>query len=203
VYAARAPRASIQARLRGRFEALAGKPADCFRKAAIALSTERRTCETVGGAVAHCALAGFLDPQGRRVGCLGHPTVTGGPDLRDLGTFGEHTCEAFQCPSAGVLTDEEIVLARDGCDDWYLYGLVISDVAFLRACLRAVESEAGHAVALRHLEQLAVRASLRSLLALKEGAAPFGDGLQPGQNLRALAQRVARAMATVEPASVR
>jgi hypothetical protein len=195
LYAFNADRPSIDSRLRSRTAALSGQAGEAFREAAGALAVERRTSEALGGAVAHCALAGFLDPDGRRVGCLGHPTVTGGSDLRDLGSFGAHTCEAFQCPSVGEATDEEIALARDGCDDWCLYGRVITDLVFLRACLGAVKSAVGRAPCLRDLESTGVRAALGRLLSLKAGQPPFGAGPERAWPLGSLAEGVALAIA--------
>ncbi|HEY3446209.1 MAG TPA: hypothetical protein VGK67_07580 [Myxococcales bacterium] len=187
-------RAAIAEKLQARFDALSGRPADEFGKAAIALTAQRRTSGVFGEAVAHCTLAGFLDPGGRRVGCLGHRMATRGPDLRDLGSYGALTCEEFQCPAVGAYSDDEIALAREACDDWYLYGLVITDPTFLHACLEQVHKAAPRALVPADLARAPVREALRRMFALKEGARPYGDGPEPGWDLGSLAVAVARAL---------
>ncbi|HYI01251.1 hypothetical protein, partial [Hyalangium sp.] len=94
-------------------------------------------------AVRVCPLLGFLDDAQRTVGCLGHPKVTGGVDLRDCGVYRASICETFTCPSFGWLEDAQARLVHAACADWYLYGLVITDVEFVRGCLRLVERELG------------------------------------------------------------
>jgi hypothetical protein len=83
-----------------------------------------------------CTLLGFVDPDRKRVGCLGHPTMTGGVDLRDCGVYDSGTCESFLCPSYTWLTEAQARLVQRACPDWYLYGLVITDAEFVRGCLR-------------------------------------------------------------------
>jgi len=190
------PREAIAEKLEERFGALRGRPEAAFRQAAAALTARRRTTGVFGEPVAHCTLAGFLDAEGRRVGCLGHRQATGGPDLRDLGSYGALTCEEFQCPAVGAYSDDEIALVRDGCDDWFLYGLVITDPSFVSACLAAVRGSAGRPLVPADLSRSEVRAALRRMFALKEGARPYGEGPEPGWDLPALAKGVAEALAT-------
>ena len=193
LYTGLSTRAAVESRLRERFEAFVDKPTEAFAVSARAMAAARRSGEAVGGALGQCALAGFLDREGRRVGCLGHASVTGGRDCRDLGSFGAFTCEGFRCPSVGAATDDEIALARDG-SDWFLYGLVITDLAFLRECLEAVRAAAGRALAPADLEDPGTCAAVRSLFALKERAAPFGDSAFHEPDLGPLARAVASAM---------
>ena len=82
-----------------------------------------------------CPLLGFLDGAEQRVGCLAHPRVTGGADLRDCGVYSADTCETFTCPSFLWLDDALAGLVRDACADWYVYGLVVTDVEFVRGAL--------------------------------------------------------------------
>jgi hypothetical protein len=132
-----------------------------------------------------CSLLGYLDRAETRVGCLGHPAATGGPDLRTCGAYEPGICEAFLCPSHAWLSEEEAAIAEAACaGDAWLYGLVVTDVPFLRAALGAVAARAGQRVELRHLGDARFRAAFRDLLALKEELAPGSDGLfgafQPG-----------------------
>ena len=126
-------------------------------------------------AVRVCPLLGFLDTERTRVGCLGHPKVTGGTDLRDCGVYHAELCETFTCPSFTWLTDAQARLVQAACADWYLYGLVITDVEFVRGCLRLLEWERAGPV---NPEALLARPealeAMRRLFALKETAPERG-----------------------------
>jgi hypothetical protein len=124
-----------------------------------------------------CPLLGFLDDAGTRVGCLAHPAATGGPDLRDCGAYDARICDTFFCPSFSWLTEEEAALAEAAVADFHLYGLVVTDVPFLRASLAGVAALVGARVELRHVAGAPFRAALRRLLALKEELAPGSDGI--------------------------
>lgn len=148
---------------------------EAYAAAARAL-TEARREPPLFPAVRVCPLLGFLDEAHTRVGCLGHPKVTGGPDLRDCGVYRADICETFTCPSFSWLTDAQARLVQAACADWYLYGLVITDVEFVRGCLKLLEWEVAAPV---DPDALASRpASLeavRRLFALKETAPGRGS----------------------------
>lgn len=120
-----------------------------------------------------CPLLGFVDDAGRTVGCLGHPKVTGGADLRDCGVYDARTCESFECPSFIWLTPSQAQLIRAACPDWYVYGLVVTDVDFVRGCLRLLADAAGRAidaaVILRSPHALEAAAALFALKAASTG----------------------------------
>jgi hypothetical protein len=125
-----------------------------------------------------CPLLGFLDEARTRIGCLAHPSATGGPDLRDCGVYDAQVCGSFFCPSHSWLSEDEAALAVLACaGDPYLYGLVITDVDFLRAALQGVAALTGAAVESRHLDHARFLDALRDLFALKEELAPGSDGL--------------------------
>lgn len=133
-----------------------------------------------------CPLLGFLDEAETRVGCLAHPLVTGGPDLRDAGVYDVTICESFLCPSHAWLDEEEAELTELATGDFHLYGLVVTDVPFLRAALGAVAALTGARVERRHLARPAFREALTRLLALKEELEPGSEGLfgafRPGRD---------------------
>jgi len=141
-----------------------------------------------------CPLLGFLDAAGTRIGCLAHPLATGGPDLRAAGAYDVTTCEAFLCPSHAWLSEEEAQLAEGACGDWHLYGLVVTDVPFLRAVLGAVAGVVGQRVERRHLDQPSFRRALRALLAMKEELEPGSEGLfgafRPGRDGEPVPRRI-------------
>jgi hypothetical protein len=134
-----------------------------------------------------CPLLGWLDEGRTRIGCLAHPLATGGRDLRDAGEYDAATCQAFLCPSHAWLAEEEAEMVRALCagDPW-LYGLVVTDVPFVRAVLGAVADRCGARVEPRHLAAAPFHRALRGLLALKEELEPGSDGLygafRPGRD---------------------
>jgi len=170
-------RAAVRAELARRTDALAPVPRtpEAFRAAAAALGADGP--EPLFPSVRVCPLLGFLDAARTRVGCLAHPLATGGPDLRDCGVYDASICETFYCPSFSWLSEEEAALAEAACGDFHLYGLVVTDVPFLRAALAAVAARTRASVELRHLDHAPFRAALRRLLATKEELAPGSDGL--------------------------
>jgi hypothetical protein len=170
-------RAGIAAELSRRTHALRGveRTPSAFRAAAAELARDGPS--PLFPSVRVCPLLGFLDEAETRVGCLAHPSATGGPDLRDCGAYEAAICEAFACPSHSWLTEEEAALAEALSADFHLYGLVVTDVPFLRAALGAIADRAGARVELRHVGHAPFRTALRALLALKEELAPGSEGL--------------------------
>jgi len=160
-----------------RTDALAGRPRtpEAFRAAAARLAAAEP--EPVFPSVRVCPLLGWVDPQRTRVGCLAHPVVTGGVDLRDCGAYDAFTCGSFLCPSHAWLTEEEAEIVDRACADALLYGLVVTDVDFVRAVLTAVAALAGARVELRHLALPGFREALRGVLSLKEELEPGSEGL--------------------------
>ncbi|MEI7704575.1 MAG: hypothetical protein WCK73_08235 [Deltaproteobacteria bacterium] len=178
--------AEIRARLDARTDALAGVPRtrDAFREAARRLSATEPA--PLFPSVRVCPLLGWLDPARTRVGCLAHPATTGGPDLRDEGVYDASICETFLCPSHSWLTEAEADEIDVVCADAHLYGLVVTDVPFVRAVLEAVGRLAGEKPGRTHLDRPEVRSALRRLFALKEELEPGSEGLfgafRPGQD---------------------
>jgi hypothetical protein len=171
-------RPALEALLARQTEALERTPrtAAAFRAAAAGLAG--RDESPLFPSVRLCPLLGYLDPARTRVGCLAHPLATGGPDLRDCGAYDVRTCDGFMCPSHSWLSEEEAELVAAVCqDDWYLYGLTITDVPFVRAALAGVAALNGVQPRLRHLGNADFRGWMKRLLALKEELAPGSDGL--------------------------
>jgi hypothetical protein len=171
-------RAGVRQALDRRTAALRGLPrtAEAYRAAAGRLRADE--APPLFPLVRICPLLGWLDDAQTRVGCLAHPLVTGGPDLRDCGAYDVRTCDTFFCPSHSWLTEDEAELAAEALGgDAYLYGLVVTDVPFLRAALEGVARLAGARVRREHLSAEPFRRALVALLALKEELAPGSEGL--------------------------
>lgn len=164
-------RATVTAALELRTETLKPLPKvyESYRDAARSL--RGKDPEALFEAVRVCPMLGFLDEQKTQVGCLAHPLVTGGVELRDCGAFSAIICHTFECPSYIWLSDKMARWVKEGCADWYLYGLVVTDVEFVRGCVKLLEAELAGPVDLeRVLGNEAAMAATRALFGLKESA---------------------------------
>lgn len=124
-----------------------------------------------------CPLLGFLDPARTQVGCLAHPKQNQGIDLRDCGVYTKEICETFECPSFIWLSDAQARWVRAACPDWYLYGLVVTDVELVRGVLRWIEDALARPVDPDALITSAeALAATRALFSLKERAGEDGFG---------------------------
>jgi hypothetical protein len=85
-----------------------------------------------------CEYLGFLDAGERRVGCLLHPAQNGGADLRGVSFYGRELCEGHFCPSYHYLSREEKLSLLHIVDDWYLYGLVVTDIDLVKSYFQLV-----------------------------------------------------------------
>lgn len=89
----------------------------------------------------NCPFLGLLDydearpTRDHRVGCLVHPLQNDGVDGRDCGVYDRHTCQDYLCAAHDLLRDAEKLLVVQAVSDAYLYGLVITDVRFVRELL--------------------------------------------------------------------
>jgi len=83
-----------------------------------------------------CEYVGFLDDGQKRVGCLLHPGQNGGSDLRDVSFYGRELCDGHLCPSFPFLSRMEKLALIDILDDWYLYGLCVTDIDLVKGYFR-------------------------------------------------------------------
>ena len=93
----------------------------------------------------HCPFVGLVGEGGRRVGCLLHPLSAGngGIDYRGLSFYGGLACREYFCPSCRLLAPAVKTLVRAACDDWYLYGIAITEERLLSAFFGEVERRLG------------------------------------------------------------
>ncbi|MCK9274674.1 MAG: hypothetical protein M0P57_06245 [Syntrophales bacterium] len=85
-----------------------------------------------------CEYLGFIDAGEKKVGCLLHPLQNGGADLRDASFYGKELCEGHFCPSYHYLTREEKKGLVNCIDDWYLYGLCVTDIDLVKEYFRFI-----------------------------------------------------------------
>ena len=85
-----------------------------------------------------CEYLGFLDAEERRVGCLLHPLQNEGQDLRGVSFYGQELCDGHFCPSYYYISREEKYALLDIFDDWYLYGLVLTDIDLVKEYFKLI-----------------------------------------------------------------
>lgn len=125
----------------------------------------------------HCPFLGLIGPGNRTVGCLLHPLADGnaGIDWRGLSYYGALACATYFCPTCRELVPAHKRLIRQAADNWYDYGLMITETGMLTAFLISVEDRLGRPVDNRDLERHPQAATpIRQFLAVK-GTWPFCD----------------------------
>lgn len=116
----------------------------------------------------NCEFLGFIDPEGKKVGCLLHPSVHQGADLRERSFYGVELCAGHLCPSFTYLTQIEQSAVIAAIQDWYLYGLVITDIDFLKEFFHHVHNRLGESIHPARLKAPQVQQALRDFFQLKE-----------------------------------
>ncbi len=85
-----------------------------------------------------CEYLGFIDGEGKKIGCLLHPLQNRGLDLRDFSFYGKELCHGHFCPSYHYISREEIRSLIAIIDDWYLYGLCVTDIDLIKEYFRMI-----------------------------------------------------------------
>ena len=123
-----------------------------------------------------CEFTGFLDADRKIVGCLLHPSAPGnsGVDLRGLCYYGGMACKSFFCPSWSEVPASQRQILLDVLDDWSLYGLVVTDVGFIRSLFRLLEINLGVPVDRKRLFRSPALNIFKNMLAWKDSW-PFDE----------------------------
>jgi hypothetical protein len=114
-----------------------------------------------------CEYTGFLDREERRVGCLLHPAQNGGVDRRDASFYGHGLCAGHLCPSYHFLSYTEQAILIDLLDDWYLYGLCITDIDLIKDYFRHIAERLGETPTPDRFRKESVRSIARRFFAFK------------------------------------
>lgn len=118
----------------------------------------------------HCPFLGLIGETLGRVGCLLHPAAPGndGQDWRFMSYYGAKACCSYFCPSTHALPARHLHILRSLWDDWYAYGLIITEHRLLNAVFTLLENRVARPV-VREDFPASSEASvcLRELLALK------------------------------------
>jgi hypothetical protein len=90
-----------------------------------------------------CEYLGFLDDAERRVGCLLHPGENSGLDLRTCSFYGQEICAGHICPSHHFIMISRLQSLLKIIDDWYLYGLCLTDIDLVTTYFRLLADRIG------------------------------------------------------------
>ena len=124
--------------------------------------------ESLFEVIHNCPFVGFVDIERRQVGCMIHPIHHDGRELRDVSLYGAELCHGHECPSHQVLTAVERQLVIESVDDWYLYGLVITDIDLIKEFTTLVSNRLGEEIRPQLLKDRRVRDAAASFFRLKE-----------------------------------
>lgn len=94
----------------------------------------------------NCEFVGFIDDEKKRVGCLLHPDLNDGKNLRDASFYGRETCDELYCTAYIYLKPEEARLIAKASQDWYLYGLCLTDIDLVKEFFRLASEKLGEEV---------------------------------------------------------
>jgi len=114
-----------------------------------------------------CEYVGFLDAGERRVGCLLHPMQNGGKELRDASFYGRELCDGHFCPSYSYIARDEKLALIEILDDWYLYGVCVTDIDLVKEFFRLVSEAAGEMPPPARFRDPALREEARRFFGLK------------------------------------
>ena len=137
-------RSSLILRLRSRtqrFRELVKSPDDLNLYSAQTLAAEdfQKRYEVI-----HCCeYLGFLDEGEKKVGCLLHPMQNSGTDMRDVSFYGQELCAGHLCPSHYFIPLSQSRILIRIIDDWYLYGLVLTDIDLVTKYFQLIADRVG------------------------------------------------------------
>jgi hypothetical protein len=114
-----------------------------------------------------CEYLGFLDPERKRVGCLLHPLQNGGSDLREVSFYGRELCDGHFCPSYHYISPEEKRALINIIDDWYLYGLCVTDIDLVKEYFRLISDGVHEMPAAKRFANGILRDAALAFFALK------------------------------------
>lgn len=126
-----------------------------------------------------CEFVGFLDQPRRKIGCMLHPIQNNGVDLRVISFYGRDICEGHFCPSYEKLTEAEAKIVISVIPDWYLYGIVITDIDFVKSFFKIVQEALGESISADAIESNHRLTSILSEYFALKTSWPFRDTGKP------------------------
>lgn len=96
----------------------------------------------------HCPFLGLIGERNSRPGCLLHPAAPGndGREYRSLSWYGEQACRNYFCPSTTELSGVYRSILLQTIDNWYDFGLLLTEHALLNAYFAEMTSRLGRPV---------------------------------------------------------
>lgn len=103
----------------------------------------------------HCPFLGLIGDEKRCVGCLLHPATPGnnGVDYRSLSWYGEMACRTYFCPTTNKLSSVYQSILTIVIDNWYDFGLIVTEHSLVTAYFKEVESRLGRRIAVSDYTQ--------------------------------------------------
>jgi hypothetical protein len=103
----------------------------------------------------HCPFLGLIGDEKRSVGCLLHPSMPGnnGVDYRSLSWYGEMACRTYFCPTTKKLSCVYQSILTMIIDNWYDFGLIVTEHSLVTAYFKEVESHLGRPIAVSDYTQ--------------------------------------------------
>ena len=137
-------RASLALRLRARTKRFregvaAHDDLECYAEATFAAEDFRKRYEVIYC----CEYLGFLDDDEKKIGCLLHPMQNGGRDMRSTSFYGQEVCAGHLCPSHHFIPRAQQQILLKIIDDWYLYGLCLTDIDLVVTYFRLIADRIG------------------------------------------------------------
>ncbi len=118
----------------------------------------------------HCPFLGLIGGENGRVGCLLHPAASGnkGEDYRSLSWYGEKACRTYFCPTTNKLPSIYQSILIQVIDNWYDFGLIVTEYPLVIAYFKEVESRLGRRVAVSDYKQnLPAKSAFQEFVGLK------------------------------------
>ena len=137
---------------------------DHYRMRVEELSPHKKLFKTIY----NCEFLGFVDKEKKKVGCLLHPSVNHGSDRRDDSFYGKELCASHECPSYIHLTDQEKKAVIYSADDWYIYGLAITDIDFIKEYFKIINNALGETINPKVIKKPELKRIVADYLRLKE-----------------------------------
>ncbi len=116
----------------------------------------------------NCEFLGFIDTDHKKVGCMLHPEVTGSTELRNHCFYGAKVCNEHFCPSFSCLSTTQQQSVVRSVDDWYLYGLVITDIDLVKEFFKHIENKIGESIKEKNLGNPGITDAFGSFYRLKQ-----------------------------------
>ncbi len=104
-----------------------------------------------------CEYLGFLDDGEKKVGCLVHPLQNDGIDMRTGSFYGQEVCAGHLCPSHHFIPRSQQLILLKIIEDWYLYGLCLTDIDLVVEYFRLIADRIGEALKPDAFDQRALK----------------------------------------------